>query len=450
MSTRFRQMAARLWPDSLFRRLAIILFAGLLAAHVLSFVLVALNVFGPSNESSDDYFMRSIATAVAILDRVKPEERPAWLDRLARPAYRYVLSGEGEIEAAPPKRRQGNLARLRAMLGPNHDATTVFYLDPLNRRRLGWLIHLADDTPLMLQFVVPKTVISPLWPTLVSPWLPAALAVQLCLLALFTWIAVKLATRPLARLERAANGLGSDLRGELLPEDGPKEVARAATAFNAMQRRIAEQAVERIQILAGISRRLQTPITRMRLRADFLGDSDAKEKLQGDLQEMQTLVKQGLALAHGRDEIGKQRCQTDLHALIDSLVCDYSDAGNSLRFSGERGLTILTHPQALRRIMINLIDNGLKFGEDVEVAVDAQRSNRITITVSDRGPGIPDEHLKSVFLPFYRVEASRNRETGGTGLGLAIAQQLASALRGTLTLVNRDGGGLEARLEISS
>jgi signal transduction histidine kinase len=280
--------------------------------------------------------------------------------------------------------------------------------------------------------------------------LPAALAVQLCFLAFFTWVAVKLATRPLARLERAANSLGSDLRAAPLPEDGPKEVARAATAFNAMQRRIAEQAVERIQILAGIARRLQTPITRMRLRADFLGDSDARDKLQGDLQEMQTLVKQGLALARGRDEIGKQRCQTDLHALIDSLVCDYSDAGQSLRFSGERGVTILTHPQALRRIMINLIDNGLKFGEGVEVAIDARRSNSITITVSDRGPGIPDEHLKSVFLPFYRVEASRSRETGGTGLGLAIAQQLVSALRGTLTLANRDGGGLEARLEFTN
>ena len=95
-------------------------------------------------------------------------------------------------------------------------------------------------------------------------------------------------------------------------------------------------------------------------------------------------------------------------------------------------MTILTHPQALRRIMINLIDNGLKLGEDVEVAVDAQRSNRIAITVSDRGPGIPDEHLKSVFLPFHRVEGSRSRETGGTGLGLAIAQQLVIALRGSL------------------
>ncbi|MBR1269637.1 HAMP domain-containing protein [Bradyrhizobium sp. AUGA SZCCT0222] len=439
MSARFRRTAARLWPDSLFRRLAIILFGGLLATHVLSFGLVAFNVFGLSREIGDDYFIRYIATTIAILDRVKTEERSAWLERLSRPTYRYVLGGGGEIEAAPSKRRQERLARLRAMLGAGHDAKSIFYLDPLNRRRLGWLVHLKDGSPLMVEFVAQRTVI--------SPWLPTAFAVQLFALAFLTWIAVKLATQPLVRLERAANSLGSDLRGELLPEDGPKEVARAATAFNAMQRRIAGQAVERIQILAGIARRLQTPITRMRLRADFLGDSDAKERLQGDLQEMQTLVKQGLALARGRDELSKQRCQTDLHALIDSLVCDYSDAGKSLRFSGERGVTILTHPQALRRIMINLIDNGLKFGEDVEVAIDAQRSNGITITVSDRGPGIPDEHLKSVFLPFYRVEASRNRETGGTGLGLAIAQQLTSALLGTLTLANRDGGGLEARLE---
>ena len=441
MSARFRRLAARLWPDSLFRRLGIILFAGLLAAHVLSFGLVAFNVFGPSKELSDEYFIGYIATAVAILDRVKPEERPAWLDRLARPTYRYVLKDGGEVFEPLERRRQVFMAGLRSELGVGHDANSV-YFDPPKRSKRGILIHLKDGSPLTIEHFGRRTVI--------SPWLPAALAVQLCLLAFFTWVAVKLATQPLARLERAANSLGSDLRGELLPEDGPTEVARAATAFNAMQRRIAGQAVERIQILAGISRRLQTPITRMRLRADFLGDGDAGEKLQGDLQEMQTLVKQGLALARWRDEVGGQRCQTDLHALIDSLVCDYSDAGKLLRFAGERGVTILTHPQALRRIMINLIDNGLKFGEDVEVAVDARGSNGITITVSDRGPGIPDEHLKSVFLPFYRIEASRNRETGGTGLGLAIAQQLASALRATLTLANRDGGGLEARLDFSS
>jgi signal transduction histidine kinase len=439
MNAGFRRMAvARLWPQSLFGRLAIILFSGLVAAHVLSFVLILFDHSRAADDLSIDYFVRDVASAVAVLDRVKAEERPAWLDRLGRPEYRYVLRGGAEVTEPLRPRGERIRAALSAALGAGHDLNWA-YLDPPKRSQWGMSLRLEDGSPLMIEFPPPSTTI--------SPWLPTALAVQLCILAFFTWVAVKLATQPLVRLERAANGLSSDLRGEPLPEDGPKEVARAATAFNAMQRRIAEQVAERIQILAAISHDLQTPITRMRLRTDFLADTGAKEKLQGDLQEMQTLVEQGLALARGHDHVAEQLFQTDLYALVDSLVCDYSDAGNHLRLVGERGITILTHPQALRRIMINLIDNGLKFGKDVEVAIDAQASDCIGITVSDRGPGIPDEHLKSACLPFYRIEASRNRETGGTGLGLAIAQQLANALRGTLTLVNRSGGGLEARLE---
>ena len=223
-------------------------------------------------------------------------------------------------------------------------------MDPPKRSDVGLSLRLKDGSPVRMEFD---------WRiTTIPPWLPAAFAVQLCILAFFTWVAVKLATRPLARLERAANSLSSDLRGEPIPEDGPKEVARAATAFNAMQRRIAEQVAERIQLLAAISHHLQTPITRMRLRTDFLGDTGSKEKLQGDLQEMQTLVKQGLALARGHDDVAEHLCQTDLYTLVDSLVCDYSDAGSHLRLVGQRGVTILTHPQALRRIMINLTITG--------------------------------------------------------------------------------------------
>jgi signal transduction histidine kinase len=295
MSAGFRRMAARLWPDSLFGRLAIILFSGLVAAHVLAFVLIVLDRIALEDEEGSRFAAVDIADAVAILDYVKPEERPAWLDRLSRRHYRYVLGDEGEIAQPSSKRLQGNIGRLRAALGPAHDANFV-YFDPPERLRRGIRIHLKDGSPLTL-------VIFPLR-EIISPWLPAALGVQLCIIALFVWVAVKLATQPLARLEHAANSLGSDLRGEPLPEDGPREVARAATAFNAMQRRIAEQVAERIQILAAISHDLQTPITRMRLRADFLGDSDAKEKLQDDLQEMQTLVKQGLALAREYDDIG--------------------------------------------------------------------------------------------------------------------------------------------------
>ena len=294
MSVRFRRIAARLWPDSLFGRLAMILFSGLVAAHVLAFILIVLDRIAIEDEWGAKFSAVDIADSVAILDYVKPEERPAWLDRLSRRHYRYVLRDGGELDADPPKRRQANIARLRAALGPAHDANFV-YFDPPKRLRRGILMHLKDGSPLTLEIFSQGPAI--------SPWLPAALAVQLCIIAFFVWLAVKLATQPLARLEHAANSLGSDLRGEPLPEDGPKEVARAASAFNLMQRRIAEQVAERIQILAAISHDLQTPITRMRLRADFLYDSDAREKLQGDLQEMQMLVKQGLALAREYDDI---------------------------------------------------------------------------------------------------------------------------------------------------
>jgi signal transduction histidine kinase len=306
VSARFRRMAARLWPASLFGRLAIILFSGLVAAHVLAFVLIALDRLAIEDELGSKFAAGDIADAVAILDYLKPEERPAWLDRISRLHWRYALGDEGDIAQPSSRRLQANIARLRAALGPGHSANFV-YFDPPAQLRRGIRIHLKDGSPLTLAIFPPREII--------SPWLPAALAVQLCIIAFFVWVAVKLATQPLARLEHAAHSLGSDLRGEPLPEGGPKEVARAAAALNAMQRRIAEQVAERIQILAAISHDLQTPITRMRLRADFLGDSDAREKLQGDLQEMQTLVKQGLALAREYDDIGPP---TSAHVAVEA------------------------------------------------------------------------------------------------------------------------------------
>ena len=273
-----------------------ILFSGLVAAHVLAFGLIVLDRIAITEDRGDKFTIVDIADAVGILDYVTPEERPAWLDRLARRDYRYALRAEGELETEPiSQRRQANIARFRTVLGVDHDAQFV-YLDPPRRSRRGILIHLKDGSPLTLEVLTQRAVI--------SPWLPTALAVQLCIIAFFVWLAVKHATQPLARLEHAANSLGPDLRGELLPENGPKEVSRTAAAFNVMQRRIAEQVAERIQILAAISHDLQTPIARMRLRTDFLGDGDAKEKLQGDLLEMQALVKQGLDVAREYGEIG--------------------------------------------------------------------------------------------------------------------------------------------------
>jgi signal transduction histidine kinase len=259
---------------------------------------------------------------------------------------------------------------------------------------------------------------------------------------------VRTATRPLHDLAVAADALGPDLKAARLSESGPSEVARAARAFNAMQERIAMYVTERMQILAAISHDLQTPITRMRLRVDMMDAESEGIKLRQDLQEMEALVKEGVTYArtlHGATELP---CRIDPDALFDSLVCDYVDAGQAVSLQGRFGMPLMTRPQALRRIVGNLVDNALKFGGSAEIDVAMLPGGQASVAVLDRGPGIPADSLEDVFQPFYRLEASRNRQTGGTGLGLAIARQLALAMDATLELHNRAGGGLEARLTL--
>ena len=276
-----------------------------------------------------------------------------------------------------------------------------------------------------------------------STWLPVLLGVQLVLLGGCAWLAVRLVTRPLKQLATAAESLGPDLKSEVIPEHGPVEVAHAAAAFNAMQQRIAGYLAERVQILAAISHDLQTPITRMRLRLDLMDPSETQERLVQDLRAMEHLVREGVTYARTLHGSAEAPARVDIDALLDSLSYDYRDGGTPIAVEGKVGVPVETRPQALRRILTNLIDNAIKFGGDAEVMVSRESGN-LAIAVLDRGPGIPEAELERVMQPFYRLETSRNRGTGGTGLGLAIAQQLG----GRLALANRQGGGLQATLTL--
>jgi signal transduction histidine kinase len=161
---------------------------------------------------------------------------------------------------------------------------------------------------------------------------------------------------------------------------------------------------------------------------------------------METMVKEGVTYARTMHGASEAPLRIDPDALFDSLVFDYVDAGNDVSLHGRIDTALVTRPQALRRIVGNLVDNALKFGGAAEIRVTASQDGHITVSVLDRGPGIPAESLEVVFEPFYRLEGSRNRGTGGTGLGLAIARQLALAMDAVLSLHNRPDGGLEARL----
>lgn len=424
------------WPRSLFARLMLILLLGILAAQAMSYLLVMYERGLVGRDLMLDNLEKDITSSVAILDRVPAAERAAWLPLIDRKNYRYQLDG-GITEEGSDNEIAARVSASIANAVDKRYQVTVNAI-PGDSKRVHIHLLLSDGAPLTIN----------LWAAAmpISPWLPALLLLQLSLLAVCAFFAVRIATQPLRQLANAADALGPDLKGTALPESGPTEVARASTAFNAMQRRIAGYLTERTQILAAISHDLQTPITRMRLRTDLMDDEEQRGKLQHDLDEMVALVREALTYArslHGADESPRR---LDLDALLDTLRCDYEDAGKPITVSGQVGRPVMSRPLAMRRILTNLTDNALKFGQEVALTVQLTPREDIEICVLDRGPGIPEAELEAVLQPFYRVENSRNRDTGGTGLGLAIAQQLAASIGARLSLANRPGGGLAARL----
>lgn len=428
-------------PRTLFARLTVILCLGLALAQTLSFWVTMMERDKATTNLMVGYIEREVASSVALLDRMPAAERPQWLPRLARRSYDFIL-GPG-ITGSPPDARLSALVAASIADGIGTRYSLTVNAVPGERERMQVHLQLSDGSPLTID-------VRPMPGVPMSGWLPLALVLQLAVLAACCWLAVRLATEPLHRLAKAADALGPTLKSERLPEDGPSEVARAAKAFNAMQDRIALFMAERIQVLAAISHDLQTPITRMRLRLDVAGDSPQQARMLQDLQEMENLVREGVTYARTLHGAAETPCRIDPDALFDSLVFDYVDAGQDVTLQGRVGKALVTRPQALRRILGNLIDNALKFSGAAEIVVSALGDDQATISVLDRGPGIPPDLLESVFEPFYRVEASRNRGTGGTGLGLAIARQLSQAMDATLSLQNRAGGGLEARLAVKS
>ena len=425
------------WPRTLASRLSLIFLIGLILAQALSFGAQYYERYESAKNTMLGNLETDVSTSIAILDRLPAEERPMWLKRLARKNYGYLLS---EGEPGTPLDPQDVPIAVTSITDAIGEAYPLTFTDiPGPIKHFQGHLRLSDGSPVTID-VRPSMV--PL-----SPWLPVVLLGQLALMLACTWLAVRIAIRPLTRLANAVETLDPNAHPINLDEKGPNEVAYAARAFNSMQARIAAYLKERMQLLAAISHDLQTPITRMKLRAEFMDDSAEKDKLWNDLGEMEHLVREGVAYARSIHGSTEESRRTNLDSFLDSLVFDYQDMGKEVQLSGKSEAVIDTRPHALRRVLVNLTDNALKFAGAAELLIQRDR-NELSIKVMDRGPGIAEEELAQVMEPFYRVENSRNRSTGGTGLGLAIAQQLAMALGGSLTLSNREGGGLCAELKL--
>jgi signal transduction histidine kinase len=251
-------------------------------------------------------------------------------------------------------------------------------------------------------------------------------------------------TRPLGDLAKAADAVGRGTTIAPLQERGARELKRATRAFNAMQERLNRYLDSRTRVLAAMSHDLRTPITRLRLRVESIEDEALRTRCVEDLDEMTRMVRGALSMFRGLND-EEPTVAVDVGALLLELQRRYGEVNAAVAIEGQAAAPIPGKPLALKRCLGNLVDNALQYGEHATIAI-SDSDDELTIRVLDDGPGIPEAELDRVFEPFYRLESSRNRATGGTGLGLSIARDVAQAHGGALTLTNREGGGLEAKL----
>ena len=263
-------------------------------------------------------------------------------------------------------------------------------------------------------------------------------------IAALAYLVARMTTSPLKKLAQAAKDLGHDINHPPLLLTGVSEIRQASAAFNAMQARIRQYIAQRTEMLAAITHDLQTPLTRLRLRLEKVADGELQQRLIGDLSAMQEMVREGLDLARSTDTNETMQA-LDLDSLLDSVCADATDAGQDVVLHGHVAMRAFGRPMGLRRCLVNLIDNAVKYGHDARVTVERVKG-AARIRIRDSGPGIDATELARVFEPFYRVESSRSRESGGTGLGLTIARNIAEQHGGTIALANHPDGGLDVTL----
>jgi signal transduction histidine kinase len=442
----------RLWPKSLAGRLAGLLILTLVLAQSLSFALFAgERIAALRSAYREDLFVR-LVSLVGLLEKSPADLQQSVLAATSSPIFHVRLDADPAV--APD--RDGDSAlrtNLAAAIGkPIEDVRVELGgprwrpprrddeagNDPPHHRPPAWVrasVHMADGR--WLNAAADRPPVPPLGRPFLTSFLISALAV-----GAVGALGVGFASRPLRRLATAADRLGRGETFEPLPESGPEETRQANVAFNRMRERLDRYIRDRTAMLAAIAHDLRTPITSLRLRAEFIDDEEAKAKILETLAEMQAMAEAVLAFARGDAESEASRA-TDIPALVESVVEDVAAGGREASFKESPATTLTCRPFALRRAVGNLIDNATFYGVRARARVEADK-DEVRIIIDDDGPGIPAAELERVFDPFVRLEGSRSRETGGAGLGLAIARSIFRAHGGDVRLENRAEGGLRA------
>jgi two-component system OmpR family sensor kinase len=337
-------------------------------------------------------------------------------------------------------------ASLAMRLGVDRERVRVFVL---KSSRAGGRFGFGDDPQLGEGFVVAWQRDSGAWRVMESVvegfpnefqrqalWL---FALGLVVLLPVSWLFARALAAPVRRFSEGARRLGVDPRAPALVREGPAEMLTAIDSFNAMQGRITRLLEERSHMIGAIAHDLRTPLMRLSFRLDGL-EQPLKDKVEADLNEMKLMISAALDFLRDQATPGTRQ-RLDLRLLVESVVDDQSDVGHDVTLAGGESVLIEGDPLSLRRLVVNLVDNALKYGERARLRLRTNAGS-CSIEIDDDGQGIPESLQQRVFEPFFRTEGSRNRDTGGIGLGLTTVRAIAIDHGGNVELRNRKEGGL--------
>ncbi len=281
-----------------------------------------------------------------------------------------------------------------------------------------------------------------------SPWLLMTvwLAAMAGIIALLAMLASRHLIRPLGSIADAAAVWRAEIEPKPLAEAGPSEFRAIAGAFNAMREKIHRFVRDRTEMVVALSHDLRTPLTRLRLRTEYVEDAEQRQRFRDDLQFMERIVEQLLSFAaFEKQEEAMER--VDIAALLQTLCDDRVDAGATIEYEGPRRCVLRCRPTAIHRTFMNLIENAAKYS-DYSLVHLREGENDVVVTVADSGPGIPEAELEAVLRPFYRVDTARAPDTGGLGMGLHVANRVVQDHGGRLILRNRRPRGLEVQVHL--
>ncbi|EOD78522.1 Integral membrane sensor signal transduction histidine kinase, glucose catabolism cluster [Grimontia indica] len=319
---------------------------------------------------------------------------------------------------------------------PKSWAHHTLSLEPLNPPILVVQIELTEGQWVYIAAILPAPYVT-LENDLINADQIVFLFAITTLLLVFTFTLIRNQTRPLKRLARAANRLSTDIEQPELVEEGASEITTVTRAFNLMQKRLQRYMHDREKLFGSISHDLKTPITRLRLRAELIDDEVQAVKINKDLDELEIMVKGALQTVKDTD-IHENVTALDVLQILSSIAEVHNQQRLRVNITGEQLRPFYCKPLAFKRCLTNLIDNGVKYGDEVMVYVhDGEKS--LDITLMDKGPGIPEDFLKKVFDPYFRLHTDLH----GTGLGLGIAKNIIRAHGGEIILSNRKEGGLQ-------